>query len=355
MTGEARHRTTVSVIIPTYNRAGLIREAVESALAQVPQPLEVIVVDDGSTDDTAAVCATLPPPVRYVRQENAGPAAARNRGLRAARGDVVAFLDSDDVWFPGKLRTQLDALASAPHAGWCVSNCEMVDTDSPDADPLDGFQHGFPVFAALRESPDRFFGRRLARLRFESGGVEYDAFVGDAFGLLFYGNFVFPSCAVLKREVVERVGLFDESFRGAEDNEFFHRVAAASPCVVVMQRLVRYRTGLAGNSLTASDNTVHLIHEALESTRRAATLRPLGDWEREAYGRGRAEMYLRLAYAHLSNLEPARARAALDQAWNTEGGRNWTAIGIYGASRLPRFALRSLQSMKRAIRNGTSR
>src|SRR5712675_1199611 len=96
----------VSVIIPTYNSGRLVVEAVESALAQTLAPAEILVVDDGSTDDTRDRLAKFGPPVSYIHQENQGVAAARNRGIRAATGDLVAFLDADDVWHPKKLERQ---------------------------------------------------------------------------------------------------------------------------------------------------------------------------------------------------------------------------------------------------------
>jgi glycosyltransferase involved in cell wall biosynthesis len=107
----------VSVVVPTYNSGPLVVEAVESALAQTYAPHEVIVVDDGSTDDTADRLARFGPPVRYVRQENARVAAARNTGLRVATGDVIAFLDADDVWHPEKLARQTAVLEAHPAIG----------------------------------------------------------------------------------------------------------------------------------------------------------------------------------------------------------------------------------------------
>jgi len=97
---------SVSVVIPTYNYARYLGEAIESALAQSVRPLEVIVVDDGSTDDTERVAAAYP--VRYVRKENGGEASARNVGVRAAQGEFIAFLDADDKWTPGKIERQLE-------------------------------------------------------------------------------------------------------------------------------------------------------------------------------------------------------------------------------------------------------
>lgn len=92
-----------SVIIPSYNRCSLLSHAIDSVLLQKYPDLEIIVIDDGSTDDTAQMLAQKFPEVRYLYQKNMGPAAARNRGIRAARGNIIAFLDSDDIWLPGKI------------------------------------------------------------------------------------------------------------------------------------------------------------------------------------------------------------------------------------------------------------
>jgi len=96
----------ISVIIPTFNSASFVADAVASALEQTYPPLEVIVIDDGSTDNTQEILAPHWNVIRYVKQPNAGAAAARNRGLDIAKGDWVAFLDSDDVWLPEKLEKQ---------------------------------------------------------------------------------------------------------------------------------------------------------------------------------------------------------------------------------------------------------
>ena len=101
----------VSVITPVHNGARFLAEAVESVERQGYEPLEIIVVDDGSTDDTPRVIAELGDRVLALRQENAGPAAARNRAIAAARGDVLAFCDADDTWPEGKLDAQLARLA----------------------------------------------------------------------------------------------------------------------------------------------------------------------------------------------------------------------------------------------------
>ena len=247
----------VSVIIPTCNRAAYLEAAVRSVLAQTHRPAEVIIVDDGSTDGTAELCMSFPEPVQYIRQENAGVSAARNRGIRNAKGEYVALLDSDDVWHATKLETQLAALREFPEAQWCTCACNVIDDHGAPLRPGDGLRQVFPVFDSLGLSPEELFQSRLERFTVQAAAAAHTVFVGDAFELLFHGNFVLPSAAVLHRRVIDRVGLFDEAFRKAEETEFFHRVAARFPTAMVMSPLVDYRMGQA-DALTSPSNTAAL-------------------------------------------------------------------------------------------------
>src|SRR5690348_13004759 len=117
----------VSAAITTYNRARYLPEAIESILAQTIRDLEIVVVDDGSTDDTDAVVAPYLGRVRYVRQANGGRAAARNAAVRLARGELIGFCDSDDRWLPDRLERQLQALESWPEVGMVHGQVELVD------------------------------------------------------------------------------------------------------------------------------------------------------------------------------------------------------------------------------------
>jgi glycosyltransferase involved in cell wall biosynthesis len=117
----------VSVIIPTYNSARYLAAAIDTVLGQTFRDLEVLVIDDGSSDETPSVMAKYATPVRYVRQENQGVSVARNHGLELARGGYVAFLDSDDTWLPGKLEKQVAVLKKAPGVRACYSAFIAVD------------------------------------------------------------------------------------------------------------------------------------------------------------------------------------------------------------------------------------
>jgi glycosyltransferase involved in cell wall biosynthesis len=331
--------TAISVVIPSYNRAPLITETVESILAQTLPPAEVIVVDDGSTDDTAEVCARLP--VRYVPQANTGLPGARNRGIRESRGEWIAFCDSDDLWHPRKLELQMAALAASPGARWSVTGCDLIDPDGvPVTTDGSGMERSFPVFQTGLAPRDH-----LARaLKERTPGV----FAGDAYGLLFEGNFGLPSSALVARELIDEAGPFDEYFRWAEDTEFFHRISARADVAVVLDPLVLYRVH-HGSMITGDPRP--FIEKALESIDRAAKLRPqLSAAEAEAYRCGRRTLQLRLAYARLAALDPPGARAALHAAWRDRRALSPRLAALAVASTFPIPVLRGLHRVKRALR-----
>jgi glycosyltransferase involved in cell wall biosynthesis len=149
----------ISVVIPTLNRAGILPRSLESVLAQTLQPAEIVVVDDGSTDDTERVVRKCSPLIRYVRLPiRRGAQAARNRGIREARGDWIAFQDSDDEWFPDKLERQVELLAGRSFDPWTVVHGRALVSEpvgmvrQMPATPLEGDE----VFEQLLRHPSPF-------------------------------------------------------------------------------------------------------------------------------------------------------------------------------------------------------
>lgn len=204
-------RPAVSVVIPAYNAAWCVAKAINSVRAQQGVDLEVIVVDDGSTDDTPAVLASYDDAVRVVRQANRGLSAARNTGIAAARGDLVAFLDADDWWLPGKLQHQLDLLARRPEVGFCSTAARVED---PEGSLLN-----------LWASP-HWDGPFVVRLFGSNADV-----AGSG------------SAVVARRALFDRVGGFDTSLRSLEDIDMWMRLAAVTdyacidePLVVILKR-----------------------------------------------------------------------------------------------------------------------
>lgn len=199
----------LSVIIPTYNRAGHLPATVNSVLDGARVDVEVIVVDDGSTDETSEVVRGLGGPVRYIRRENAGPAAARNTGFAESRGRYVAFLDSDDLWMPGAPSRLVGLLDRHDRLAMAFGDASMGTPGGSRTSVVATF--GGNAFAALPGEDLEPGVRRLERRPF--------------FRLLARRNAVFLGSLILRREVVEHSGGFDPDLFGSEDWEFVMRLA----------------------------------------------------------------------------------------------------------------------------------
>ncbi len=240
-------RALVSVVLPTWNRAHVLRVAIDSALGQVGADVEVIVVDDGSTDGTGDLLARAygeDARVRYVHQRNAGAAAARNAGLALATGEYVAFIDSDDAWKPWHLRLQLAGLQHVPEAGLIWANLDAVDGRNRVTIPraltrlLSAYRH-FSFDDLFRTSvPLADLGADLPREAV--GGRLYS---GDVFSAMIMGNLLFASTAVLRRARLEAVGGFETRLVTGEDYEFFLRCCRAGPVAFSDAASIQYRYG----------------------------------------------------------------------------------------------------------------
>jgi glycosyltransferase involved in cell wall biosynthesis len=199
----------VSVIIPTFNRAWILLEAIESVLSQTFENYELIVVDDGSTDNTRLLLKACKD-IRVVSQENKGVSAARNRGIEAATGDYLAFLDSDDLWLPEKLDLQMAFFKTHPKAMICQTQ-ETWIRNGKRINPKK--RH--------RKASGMFFDRSLALC------------------------LVSPSAVIIKKELLEDVGQFDEDLPACEDYDLWLRIGARYPMFLVDEALVIKRGGHA--------------------------------------------------------------------------------------------------------------
>ena len=338
----------VSVVIPSFNRAALLLRTLESIFAQRSPAAEIIVVDDGSTDDTFSVCAGYGDRIRYIHQQNAGLSAARNTGIRASSCEWVALCDSDDLWEPSKLEIQLH-LTRAVQADWSATSFHLIDDDDRLIDS--GRAASTQTFAVLSETGTDLrthLAGSIALTSIRFLGSNFEVFSGSTLELLFQGNVVLPSSTLVAKHVFDRVGLFDEQFRVAEETEFFLRAAAATRGAFIDADLTSYRTG--GPSIIRSGDTSPLIRNALKSVDRAARLRDLSAGERLAYRRGRERLQLRLAYNRLAALQPREARIALTDGGDVRGSRRGASLFL--ASFLPPLILRLMHMAKRTLKGG---
>lgn len=260
----------VSVIIPTYNRAADCRRAVESVLAQSHREVEVIVVDDGSEDATREAIEGLDPRVVYLRQENAGVIAARNRGLAAAQGEFIAFLDSDDLFLPWKLEAQLTALRLYPQAGMVWTDMVAMDAEGREIRPA----HLTAMYSAYRyfNREERLReGERLGKVwpAAPSALAERRMFMANLGAQMFLGNLVHTSTVLLRRECQQAVGFFDTVLvRSGEDYDFHYRVCRLGPVIYLDVSSIRYRVG-AADQLTSPQFHIFMAYNTLRTVSKA--------------------------------------------------------------------------------------
>lgn len=201
-------RPLVSVVIATYNMARFLPLALRSALGQSYENIEVLVIDDGSQDDTQAVMAPFRSDhrVRYVFQQNGGQASAKNHGIREARGEYVAFLDADDMWVPDKLERQMPLFLRSPAVGIVYSRFACIDEAGSE-------------------------------LRIE----DYELFRGRVSGPLLIRNFIGFGTSVARKECFDRLGSFDESIGMGIDYDLWLRFSTQYEFDYVDRPLLRYR------------------------------------------------------------------------------------------------------------------
>jgi len=273
----------ISVVIPTYNRAPWVAAAVQSALAQTYPHTEVIVVDDGSTDSTADVLEafTRDGRVRYFHQENLGVSAARNRGIREARGRFIAFLDSDDVWYPWKLEVQSRLLETMPRLALV---CTEFAASTAEGDDAAYSRSHFKVFRRQGVGYADVFDERarLADLVGVVPGVPGDTLVhwGEVFEWLFQGNFIHTPTVLCRREAILEAGGFDESLRTQEDFDLYLRITHLHPIAFIDLASALYATDsndrLSGNEniLAIRENVYRTLVRVLAETPALVRTRP---------------------------------------------------------------------------------
>ena len=194
----------ISVIIPTYNRRNTLPRAVESVLNQIYKPIEIIVVDDGSTDGAKEMCSEMYPLVRYIYQANSGVSSARNTGINSASGDWIALLDSDDEWLPDKLDRQVKLLQDNAEIRFCHTNEIWI--------------------------------RNNVRINQKKKHQKYG---GNIFNKCLDICRISPSSSLFHTSVIKDVGLFDESLDVCEDYDLWLRITSKYPILFLDQPLIK--------------------------------------------------------------------------------------------------------------------
>jgi len=272
----------ISVVIPTYNRADMLKHAVDSALSQIYRDFEIIIVDDGSIDDTCSICEKYGSKVRYIRQENQGRGCARNVGILAARGDHIAFLDSDDIWYPDHLERQYDYLRQVPQAEFLHG-------------PLDAMYEDGARYESESKRLKNLFKRAVKK--------------GYTYPNLLRTCLIFSSTVLVKKRLFERVGLYDPGLKMLEDLEWYLRVARTTRIhYLAGPPLASYRYH-GNNAFRAGDDAVLGVYLKIFEQN-------LAELEREgADSCARCEAHLALSFCQTGLNQPRLARRHIGAAF----------------------------------------
>lgn len=292
----------ISVVIPSYNYAHLIQETLESAFAQTYTDYEIIVVDDGSADNTRDVLQPYLGRITYHYQNNQGLAAARNTGTRLARGKYITYLDADDIWLPDNLRIKHEILSRYPGLGGVFSDF-CIFSASGVSHPR-GMKELYPFFKRTGLEYQEIFQEQS---EVGTGGNHTaPVYIGTVFDSLFWGNFILPTTMLVNRSCIQQVGDFRAHMRNQEDYEYWLRFTRQYPIAFVDEVLAKYRRH--PQQLTDHSKIEQMINAVLEIIdSHEEEFRRSG--KQHVFNRRKAELLANLAKVQVRQGRQPRARA----------------------------------------------
>ncbi len=320
----------VSVIITTFNRAGLVCHAIESVLAQTYTDVEVIVVDDGSTDGTESVVRGYGARVRYMRQGHAGQSSAQNHGMSVATGKYLAHLDSDDLWQPWHLEQCVQALEDDPEIGLVFTDHERFD------------EHGILMSSFFSAHPS-IFGLPCRKVKGKVRVLDDGLWIS-----LLRETYVMVGAVVMKTAVFRDVGGFDTRLAYSQDWEYWLRIARAFPvaCICSPSLRVRHHSGnMSGNLAKQKRGEVDVLK---------LVRREYPGLEPAVAGIVRAEIAARsydAGYQFFSHGDNKQARLMFQEGWK-HGNRNARSVMYWIASCLPAGLVRRARRLKQRLGRG---
>ncbi|MDB4912949.1 MAG: glycosyl transferase [Gemmatimonadetes bacterium] len=341
----------VSIVLPTYNRAYCLAQTLSSVLAQSYAELEVLVVDDGSTDGTDALVAREfghDPRVQYTWQPNAGLSAGRNAGIAMAIGEFIAFCDSDDIWDRDKIALEVACMLADEQLGLVWTDVSAVNAQLEMLHP----RYTRVAYPAWKLTPmDQLFPRRF-ELPLPSGIGTATAHVGDLFGPMFIGSYINMPTVMVRRSALDAAGGFDESMRAGEDYDWCMRMCREGLVGFIDIPMALYRIGGA-DQLTRPDM---MVVQARNSLR---TMLPLIDAHRDripldtrSLRRVLAGRYRWLGQAELESGNRGAARRALARAVYYQP-RHGRTLGLIALASVPVSLERIARSLYRRARRGS--
>ncbi|MGB8658701.1 MAG: glycosyltransferase [Candidatus Zixiibacteriota bacterium] len=302
----------VSVVIPTYNSAHFLGEALQSVFDQTFKDYELIVVDDGSTDETKQIVAEYGDKIKYIFQENSGPASAKNNGIRNSVGKYIAFLDADDLWLPTKLEKQVKTFQQSPELAMIFTEHSVFNDRG--------------IYLAL-------IGKRKRLIK------------GDIARNIFLHNGVATPTVIVRKEIFNKIGLFEEDLCMAEDDNMWVRIAVNFKVELIDEPLVKIR--FHPERTTAAKKK---LFGYVQSNIRLLTSRYVGVKERieDVIPRKLSQVQFDLGYVYFEDNELKEARKAfargiISYKWN------WKNYPYFLSCFLPKKMVQTVRWLKRRV------
>lgn len=334
----------VSVIIPAYNCSKFILFAIDSVLEQTYKNFELIVVDDGSTDNTANIVSKYKDKLEYILQDNGGVSKARNTGIINSNGSYIAFLDADDVWEKNKLEIQMKLFEQFGNVDLIF--CSFLHTKYGKIVPGRTFQETYNIFREYKINIENIFDYNST---FNCCDNKNYFYWGNIYKYLFLGNFILPSSILLKRNSLSKTGLFDERYRVAEETEFFLRFSKLNTIGFIDCPLLRYEIPESEN-LSGKKNMEKLIKNALQ-IQIDSLMANYEEYKKNVrfFESGISTTYCRLAYYYLSEHRRDDARRYAVHAMRMYN-RNFMPYMIMLSSLFPNQYLEYLAKIKKLLK-----
>lgn len=311
------NKPKVSVIIPTYNTAQYITEAIDSVLNQTYEHYEIIVIDDGSTDNTKEALKDYKNKIKYIYKHNGGPASARNAGIKNSIGENIAFLDADDLWLPQKLEKQVEYFKTHPDVGLTFSAYLAFDENKSEKRP----------------------------------NIKEKIISKDAFINLWWDNFLGTLTVMVRKACFDKVGIFDESkdIEGSEDSEMWLRIARNYRMGYINEPLARYRIRTGGHNRCNVDRAYRAKEVVLK--RYWSDVKERGNYSKKKINQRLSRHYFCYGMKYFTKGDLKRARHQLGKAIKYDLLESRGSIYFYLATFLKQQYIASLIRIKKKALN----
>ena len=328
----------VSVTIPSYNAATTLAETLDSVLAQTYQPIEIIVVNDGSTDTTQEVLSRYRECVRVVHKTNGGLASARNAGFLAAQGKYIAVLDSDDICMPERIAMQVAYMEKHPDVALCSSDFSAFNRSGLIAERYIG-----KYYSQITDTLGGLSGIYPHQQELNLVGYDVPVYSGNVYEQMVLGSFVHPPTVFFQRSSLHDCGLLDESIVNACDFDWLIRMSRVGSFGFIDRPLLKYR--FSDNQMSGSRNRIRLALDIVQVIEKALQADPsLYNFKYQEIRKCLGDSYLDAADA-LADEQPLDAITMLVRSFSL-GTRNWRSFKVVVKSFVPMKVLRWIRERR---------